>query len=90
MSASESTLLVAPKVLRAWLPWAAARAGLPSRPCVRPMALIDEVGDEFRAEIRNHERWGPAKRIAMEMLDADVDLEDVDAANDWLAARLGR
>lgn len=89
ISARESALLLAPEVLKAWVPWAAARAGLPSRAVIEPMARIDEVADDFRAAIRNPERWGPAKRIAMEMLDAGLDLGDIDAANEWLTARIG-
>ncbi|MDQ1427940.1 MAG: hypothetical protein QOK39_1416 [Acidimicrobiaceae bacterium] len=27
------------------------------------MALIDEVGDEFRAAVGDQERWGPAQRM---------------------------
>jgi hypothetical protein len=89
ISAPESTLLLAPQVLKAWVPWAAARAGLPSRVVMEPLELIDEIADEFRAAVSDPKRWGPAKRIVMEMLDAGVDIGDIDAANDWLTARVG-
>jgi hypothetical protein len=89
ISAPESSLLLAPEVLKAWVPWAAARAGLPARAVIEPLAIIDEVLDDFRTAIRDPGRWGPAKRIAMEMLDAGLDTSDLDAATDWLAERIG-
>jgi hypothetical protein len=55
-------------VLNAWVPWAVARAGLPSRAVIEHLERISEVADYFRAAIRKRERWGPAKRIAMEIL----------------------
>lgn len=83
-----------PEVLRAWVPWAAERAGLPASIAEETLKVIDDVEPEFRGATADEARWGPAKTLAMSMLADGVDPSDVDAANAWLevhgASLLGR
>jgi len=88
LSADRDNLARMPDVLRAWVRWAAQRAGLPAHVVAKTCAVIDEVEDAFGKALDDETRWSPAKRIAMRMLAAGVDPSDVDSANAWLAAEL--
>lgn len=90
LSAGEQTLRRAPQILRAWAAWSAGRAALPPSVAQETLALVDDVEDEFLDAVADEKRWGPAKRLAMQMLDAGVDVTDVEAANRWLAGHTAR
>src|ERR1019366_1937770 len=53
LSACDETLRMAREVLRAWIPWAAARTGLGLEPTGRAAAVIDELGDEPLLALRD-------------------------------------
>ncbi len=88
LSAAYDTLARVPAVLRAWVPWAAARAGLPPELAGETVGTIDEIEPGFLEALTDERRWGPAKRMAMRMLAAGVDPSDGDAANAWLAGQI--
>jgi hypothetical protein len=74
----------APDVLRAWIPWAAARAGLPTFLAEEALAIIEGLRDEALEAVSDESRWHPAKRVAMRMLAEGVDLSDAHAVDEWL------
>ena len=88
LSADRDNLARMPEVLRAWMPWAAARGGLPAHLVAETLAVIDEVENDFVESLDDEGRWGPAKQMVMRMRAAGVDPSDVDSANAWLAAQL--
>jgi hypothetical protein len=85
VSARDSVLDRAPEVLRAWVPWAATRAGLPSRLAEETLGVIDEFCAQSAKAVRDQRSWGPAKRIAMTMLADGVDPDEDDAVESWLS-----
>jgi hypothetical protein len=88
VSACDETLIRMPEVLRAWVPWATRRAGLPAHLAAETVETIGEIEADFAEAIADKSNWGPAKRVAMDMLAAGVDPGDAAAANTWLAARI--
>jgi hypothetical protein len=89
LSAADDVLTRAPEVLRAWVPWAAGRAGLPDRLATESAQVIDELEGEFREALGDTERWGPAKRLVMGMLAAGIDPTDEESVDGWLASQMG-
>jgi len=88
LSAAYDTLARVPAVLRAWVPWAAAWAGLPAELASETLRTIDALEAGFLAALTDERQWGPAKRMAMRMLAAGVDPSDEDAASAWLAGQV--
>jgi hypothetical protein len=76
----------APDVLRAWIPWAAARAGLPAFLAREAVAMVEELRDEALRAFPDERRWHPTKRVAMRLLAEGVDLMDADAIDEWLTS----
>jgi hypothetical protein len=62
LSAEEIVLQRAPEVLRAWVPWASACAGLPTFLVEEALDAIDEIGDEALEALSDQSRWGPRSR----------------------------
>jgi hypothetical protein len=87
ITAEQQDLARVPDVLRAWVAWAAKRAGLPAHLAAETVQVIGEAEGQFAEAIADERRWGPAKLLAMDMLADGVDLTDIDAANAWLDAR---
>ena len=83
LTARDEVLQRAPEVLRAWVPWAAARSGLPKFLVEEALEMIDELCDEALEALSDQSRWGPAKRFAMRMLAGGVDPADGDAVDVW-------
>jgi hypothetical protein len=88
LSASDALLGRAGEVLGAWVPWAAVRAGLPAHLGEETLEVVAELGDEAVEALQDRGRWGPAKRVAMEMLADGVDPADGDTVEAWLSERL--
>ena len=89
LSADTVALARAPEVLRAWIPWAARRAGLPDGSEGGALGWIDEMEEEYRRAIVDEGRWSPAKQMVMAMMAAGVDPSDDDEVDRWLASRVG-
>jgi hypothetical protein len=87
VTARGESLARMPEVLRAWVPWAAERVGLPAHLVAETVDVTREIEIEFAAAIADESRWGPAKQLAMAMVADGVDLADTEAANAWLGAR---
>lgn len=85
LSAGPDLLARVPGVLRAWVPWAAARASLPAPYAEETISFIDEFEGEFAEALTDEGRWGPVKRLVMGMLAAGIDPTDHDAADAWFA-----
>ena len=73
LTAPDAVLQRAPEVLRACVPWAAARAGLPAFLVEEALEMVDELGDEALEALSDQSRRGPAKRAAMRTLADGVD-----------------
>lgn len=84
LSAPDALLGRAGDVLGAW-PWAMARAGLGAHLAEQTLEVVAELGSEAVEALRDQSRWGPAKRVAMEMLADGVDPTDGDTVEAWLS-----
>ncbi len=73
VTADHDNLARFPDVLRAWVPWAAKRAGLQAQIAEETLEAIDDIESQFGDAIADEARWGPAKTVAMGMLAAGVD-----------------
>ena len=65
-----------PDVLAAWVAFAAHRRNLPEAALVRILEVIDACRADFPAAMGDVGRYSPAKRAAMDILHAGVDLTD--------------
>lgn len=90
VSLDEPDLVLVPAVLAAWVGFAGRRRGLPEEAVARTVAAVEHCRGEFALAMLDESRFGPAKRVAMEMLAEGVDLGDESAVTDWLATSATR
>ena len=68
-----------PDVLAAWVTFAASRKKLPAAALARIVEVIDSCRDAFPVAMSDVDRFSPAKRKAMDLIERGVDLTDDDA-----------
>lgn len=90
VSLDDPDLALVPEVLGAWIRFAGRRQGLSEDTVARTVAAVEHCRGEFALAMLDESRFGPAKRVAMEMLAEGVDLSDEAAVSDWLATSATR
>jgi len=83
-------LFIVPDVLCGWVRFAGRKRGLPHGAVGRTLDTVVACRDDFAAAMADESRFGPAKRVAMEMLAEGIDLTDEVAVSEWVAAYSGR
>jgi hypothetical protein len=82
----EADAAMLPRVLRAWVAYAARRRGVPAGPAARTVAAVDELAPEFARVYASGERRSPATDAVSRLLAEGVDPADADAVTAWLRA----
>jgi hypothetical protein len=75
-----------PDVLRTWLRFVGEQRGFPERLVRELVTAVDTFEADYRAGMRDSERFGPAKSLALQMQADDVDLRDPEAVQAWMDA----
>ena len=75
-----------PDVLRTWLRFVGEQRGFAERLVGEMLAAVDMFEPGYRAGMRDSERFGPAKSVALQMLADSVDLSDPEAVQAWIDA----
>jgi hypothetical protein len=75
-------IALVPDVLAAWVAFAARRKNLPEPALARILEVVDACRGDFPAAMSDADRYNPAKRAAMDLMQRGVDLTDDEA---WLA-----
>jgi hypothetical protein len=75
-------IALVPDVLAAWVTFAARRKNLPEPALARILEVIDACRADFPAAMNDADRYSPAKRSAMDLIQRGVDLTDDEA---WVA-----
>jgi hypothetical protein len=69
-------IALVPDVLAAWVTFAARRKNLPEPALARILEVIDACRADFPAAMNDADRYSPAKRAAMDLIQRGVDLTD--------------
>ena len=77
-------IALVPDVLAAWVTFAARRKNLPEPALARIIEVIDSCRSDFPVVMSDIDRYSPAKRAAMDLIQRGVDLTDDEA---WMAVR---
>jgi hypothetical protein len=77
-------IALVPDVLAAWVTFAARRKNLPEPALARIIEVIDSCRSDFPLVMSDIDRYSPAKRAAMDLIQRGVDLTDDEA---WMAVR---
>lgn len=80
----DADALMLPRVLRAWIGFAARRRELPAFAVDRAVAAIDELEPEFVRLYASGEKRGAAAAALAELMADGVDPADTDAVSEWL------
>ncbi len=67
-----------PDVLAAWVAFAARRRNLPEPALARILQVIDSCRNDFPVAMNDVDRYSPAKRAAMDLINRGVDLTTTD------------
>jgi hypothetical protein len=73
-----------PSVLKAWVRFALEKRGLEERWIRETETAVDRWTTEFRKEVTDPDRFGPAKAIGQAMMASGIDLTDQSAVNGWI------
>lgn len=82
----DADALMLPRVLRAWVAYAARRRGAPAVAAERTVAAVDELAPEFARLHASGERRSTAAQALAELMADGVDPEDSGAVTQWLRA----
>jgi hypothetical protein len=82
----ETDAAMMPRVLRAWVAYAARRRGLPEPAGSQTVQAVDELADEFARLYATGERRSPATAAVAQLIAEGVDPNDPAALNAWLSA----
>jgi hypothetical protein len=77
-------IALVPDVLAAWVTFAGRRKNLPEPALARIIEVIDSCRSDFPVVMSDIDRYSPAKRAAMDLIQRGVDLTDDEA---WMAVR---
>jgi hypothetical protein len=80
----ETDAAVLPRVLRAWVGYAARGRGLPEAAVTQSVAAVDEMADEFARLHASGERRSAATAAVARLISEGVDPSDPVALNAWL------
>lgn len=71
-------------VLRDWVQYAGRRQGVPAKPLRGAVEAVEHYRKEMLDAAGDPEAWGPAKTFAVAAMEANVDLTDRDAVEDFM------
>ena len=71
-------------VLRDWVQYAGRRQGVPAEPLREAVEAVGHYRKEMLDAAGDPDAWGPAKTVAVAALEANVDLTDRDAVEDFM------
>lgn len=80
-------MALVPDVAVAWIRFAGRRKGLPAGAVGRTVAVVESCRDDFAVAMGDEERFGPTKRLSMEMQAEGIDLTDDQAVSRWIASQ---
>jgi hypothetical protein len=85
VSLDAEALAAVPEVLGRWVRYCGRRQALAPELVDETLGALEEFREQFAAAGRDPTRFGMAKRIAMQLAADEVDTDDDDAVQAWIA-----